>query len=193
MADNMMRIAGRDILTGNAKALTVVTDENGDGALRVVDSAPYAYDIDKDVLKVFTTERSVAKIVMFDSLEITDITSRDVTVNLSMYKSYEIFAYSTLADAASAPVDVKLELNAIGSRGVNVYIGSEWVLTTSKQVTIPSTSDGKWYQLTSHPEFAYLRNVISECTVSDILKFRVRIPTAPTSGILRMVLYGLPN
>ena len=51
MADNMMRIAGRNE-DGLAKALSVVTDENGNGVLRTVDAAPVAYEPATDSSKV---------------------------------------------------------------------------------------------------------------------------------------------
>lgn len=52
MADNMMRLAGREPSTGTAKALTVALDTNGDGVLRIVDAAPFAYDPSLDARKI---------------------------------------------------------------------------------------------------------------------------------------------
>lgn len=51
MAEKMMRLAGRSD-DGLAKALSVETDEIGNGVLRVVDAAPFAYDPVDDVIKV---------------------------------------------------------------------------------------------------------------------------------------------
>lgn len=46
----MMRTAGRDI-HGQAKGLTVENDPNGRGVLRVVDAAPFAYNVDQNTLR----------------------------------------------------------------------------------------------------------------------------------------------
>ena len=45
MADKMMRVAGRDVASGNSKGLSVVSDGEGNGVLRMVDSAPYLAEI----------------------------------------------------------------------------------------------------------------------------------------------------
>lgn len=47
MADKMLRIAGRDIIDGKAKALSVVKDDEGNGVLRIVDAAPYIVEISR--------------------------------------------------------------------------------------------------------------------------------------------------
>lgn len=47
MADKMMRVAGRDIIDGKAKALSVVKDDEGNGVLRIVDAAPYIVEISR--------------------------------------------------------------------------------------------------------------------------------------------------
>ena len=46
----MMRTAGRD-KDGRAKGLTVENDPNGRGVLRVVDAAPFAYNVDQNTLR----------------------------------------------------------------------------------------------------------------------------------------------
>lgn len=43
----MLRIAGRDIIDGKAKALSVVKDDEGNGVLRIVDAAPYIVEISR--------------------------------------------------------------------------------------------------------------------------------------------------
>lgn len=47
MADKMIRVAGRDIIDGKAKALSVVKDDEGNGVLRIVDAAPYIVEISR--------------------------------------------------------------------------------------------------------------------------------------------------
>lgn len=51
MADEMLRIAGRAD-NGSAKALTVEIDSDGNGVLRTVDAAPFAYDPVNDAKNV---------------------------------------------------------------------------------------------------------------------------------------------
>ncbi len=57
MADNMMRIAGRDE-NGLAKAVSVLTDPNGKGVLRVFDAAPHNQDVSADALKTIGVART---------------------------------------------------------------------------------------------------------------------------------------
>lgn len=57
MADKMMRIAGRDE-NGLAKAVSVLTDPNGKGVLRVFDAAPHNQDAEADAKRVIGVARS---------------------------------------------------------------------------------------------------------------------------------------
>lgn len=57
----MMKIAGRDE-NGLAKGLSVETDDNNEGVLRVVDAAPFAYDPVDEAFKV-KIEKNAQKIV----------------------------------------------------------------------------------------------------------------------------------
>ena len=43
----MIRVAGRDIIDGKAKALSVVKDDEGNGVLRIVDAAPFIVEISR--------------------------------------------------------------------------------------------------------------------------------------------------
>lgn len=96
MADKMIRVAGRDTITGNAKSLSMTVDENGDGALRVVDAAPFAYDDVNNRLKV-SVEKSVMEVKH-------DLSNDKLTALVAMPKRTIVTAFASALRTANESI-----------------------------------------------------------------------------------------
>lgn len=88
----MLRLAGRDPATGTAKSLTVETDNSGNGALRVVDAAPFAYDPVDDAIRQKVVNQNVPLETKKYTQTISPSGNADIELNLDVsdFKSFSI-------------------------------------------------------------------------------------------------------
>lgn len=84
--ENTTLLAAKDS-NNETKALSSETDNEGRNVLRVVDSAPYAYDASKDALQVSIVDKRVKTLPIFQDLEPFSEGHMQVSVDLSSIPS----------------------------------------------------------------------------------------------------------
>lgn len=209
MADSIMRMAGRDTVAGTAKALSVETDGNGNGVLRTVDAAPWAYDSSTGRIKVQGKDTEV--ITLFDSTngtirDFTTVSAGKAFADLKGYKSIDVYVENTLnknmfLGIATANGNPFLVLNTDGTYAQ--FATTSFATTDNLRWKIPTLSFGLLsnFQITDNSQTRKeIKNPLfyKDNWVVNGIRFYVRAvdTTAgqePTSGVFKLYIVGYPN
>lgn len=120
MADNMMRMAGRDT-AGNAQAISVLEDDGGLHVLRVVDAAPFIVEISK-----YTTPAHTSVNVTTNTTAVLAANANRKYALITNFSDTEIF----LALGGNAVANIGIVLLSKGSSyeisamAGNLYLGA---------------------------------------------------------------------
>lgn len=150
---------------------TFEKDANGDGALRVVDAAPFAYDLTTDSKKVKSVDRNVQEIAGHSGVQIRDTAAQN-TIQIDVSKMSgrkNIMVLNGLNQA----VGINLYVYTSASSG-GITFTSQTVAAVTNKILTPTE-----YPILNEPIYKLL--IQATCA------------TAPTTGALTTWLYGVQS